>query len=356
MAPRRTKAQMEAAAAKHAVRAATRDREEATIELTSNDEDDNEPEATAADDAAAANAPGAGLTLQQLQEAQIRQTMRYEAERFNKEMAREALAIAQPVAAEGLGLGTGVGGRGYHEIMTGKYQQSLDFANAPAFLRSCPQKEVVKMWSKDPNHNMANIYLLLSNESFDAPGDRYEQYINTDGRIETRAKPGGKDDYGGITAWSQAFLKWTQIRLYFDKDLVAQLKHYEFHTFIVTLATTYIWDGVLDLAVYSHRMFWTDPSGSWEVQQTDVARFCTVKTIPRLQEPSSSSRRERSNKRGRANTQGESTGTCHDFQREKCTRDNCKFTHRCAAPGCGGDHQGARHSARVPGLTKDNRK
>ena len=150
------------------------------------------------------------------------------------------MAIAQPVAREGLGFDTGVGGRSYHEIMTGKYQQSLDYANAPAFLRSCPQKEVVKMWSKDPNHNMANIYLLLNNESFDAPGDRYEQYINTEGRIETRAKPGGKDDYGGVTAWSQAFLKWMQIRLYFNKDLVAQLKHYEFHTFIVTLATTYI--------------------------------------------------------------------------------------------------------------------
>jgi hypothetical protein len=357
MAPRRTKAQIEAAAAKRVARAATRAREEVINESASNDEDDNEPEVTAADAAAAANAgPGAGLTLQQLQEAQIRQTMRYESERFDKEMAREALAITQPVAAEGLGFDTGAGGRGYHEMMTGKYQQSLEFTNAPAFLRSCPQKEVVKMWSKDPNYNTANIYLLLNNESFDAPGDRYEQYINTDGRIETRAKPGGKDDYGGITAWSQAFLKWMQIRLYFDKDLDAQLKHYEFHSFIVMLATTYIWDGVLELAVYSHRIFWTDPSGSWEVQQTDVARFCIIKTVPRLQEPSSGSRKERPNKRGRTNTQGDSMATCHDFQQEKCTRGNCRFAHRCAVPGCGGEHPEARHSARVPGLTKDNRK
>ena len=315
MAPRRTKSRIQAAATKRAAERAAHaasgagqasGNNELGNELMINN-DLQEVVATApisvplAPPVASNASAGLGLNLQQLQEAQIRQTMRYEAERFEKEMAREALAAAQPGNTQGLGFDVGSSGRGYQEIMTGKYQQSSDFANAPAFMRSCPQKEVVKMWSKDPNHNMANIYLLLNNESFDAPGDLFEQYINADGKVETRSKPGGKADYGNVTTWSQAFLKWMQIRLYFDKDLAAQLKHYEFHSFIVTLATTYIWDGVLELAVYSHRIFWANPSGNWEVQQTDVARFCTIKTIPRLQEPSSN-RRERSNKRGRANT------------------------------------------------------
>jgi hypothetical protein len=65
MVPRRTKAHIEAAAAERVARATTRTREKATNELANNNEDDNEPEVTAADAAAAANTgPGAGLTLQ----------------------------------------------------------------------------------------------------------------------------------------------------------------------------------------------------------------------------------------------------------------------------------------------------
>jgi hypothetical protein len=73
-----------------------------------------------------------------------------------------------------------------------------------------------------------------------------------------RRRVGKKENYKTLTVWSTAFLLWSAIRVVHSKDLDLFLKLYRFYTKIRRLSATYVWDGVLNLAIHLHTVYYND--------------------------------------------------------------------------------------------------
>ena len=55
------------------------------------------------------------------------------------------------------------------------------------------------------------------------------------------------------------------------------------------------------------------------------------------------------NSNGNSNKKGANNNyTCRDFNRDKCTRAQCKYLHACSVTDCGKSHPASKHDNDVP--------
>jgi hypothetical protein len=182
----------------------------------------------------------------------------------------------------------------------------------------------------NPEYDPSKIYKLCIDSRFDEPDDTYESKMTSGGLVYTKRR-GRKEDYSKPLIWSNAFLLWMTIRVVHSKDVNLLVKLHRFHHRIIRLASTYVWDGVLKLAIAHHTTFYNDPDASWTIPNEEVDLRCT--RLPSLNPHRGGGPIRTARAHG--------TEVCHKWNQGLCKTTPCPWGHIhdvCDHAGCSQKH------------------
>jgi hypothetical protein len=201
-----------------------------------------------------------------------------------------------------------------------------------------PQKQLVHVYKwPNPDYDPSEIYKLSLDSAFDSVDDTFESTMTVSGMVHTKRK-GRKEDYKSPTVWSTAFLLWQAIRVTYSKDIDLNLKLHKFHAKIMRLAATYTWDGVLNLAIHLHTVYYNDSEASWTIPDDERDARCIRRPPPPTKPTAGASSARRL------------PNICYNWNAGKCPSpcSNSRRHDACSFIGCNEPHQSYLHHKAEP--------